>query len=79
LSAIIVSSFAPADCSLIRDPRETLGPLVDGLIALRVDLRATRAWEVADRLRACIADAGVELRDTPEGTVWTLRVPQGRR
>jgi hypothetical protein len=63
----------------LRDPRQTLGPLVDGLIALRVELRAKRAWELADRLRTCIAEAGIELRDTPEGTVWTLRSPQGAR
>jgi hypothetical protein len=61
-----------ADAGL-RDPRELLGPLVEGLIALRAELRAARAFEVADRLRDRLAAGGIELRDTPAGTVWELK------
>jgi cysteinyl-tRNA synthetase len=57
----------------LRDPRDALAPLVEGLIALRVALRAAKAWDVADELRERLAAAGIELRDTPHGTVWTLR------
>lgn len=57
----------------LRDPREVLAPLVDGLIALRSTLRANRAWEPADRLREQLEAAGIELHDTPSGTTWTLR------
>ncbi|PYN09094.1 MAG: hypothetical protein DME06_15640 [Candidatus Rokuibacteriota bacterium] len=57
----------------LRDPREVLAPLVEGLIALRTSLRTARAWDAADQLRDRLAAAGVELRDAPEGTLWTLR------
>lgn len=57
----------------LRDPRELLGPLVDGLIALRKDLRAAKQFELADRVRDRLDAAGIELRDTPNGTVWELR------
>ena len=57
----------------LTDPRETWAPLVEGLIALRAELRARRAWDLADRLREHLAAAGLELRDTPDGTTWVLR------
>ena len=57
----------------LRDPREVLAPLVEGLIALRTSLRTARAWDAADQLRDRLAAAGIELRDAPEGTLWTLR------
>jgi hypothetical protein len=57
----------------LRDPREVLAPVMEGLIALRASLRGARAWNVADELRDRLAAAGIELRDTPDGTTWTLR------
>lgn len=57
----------------LRDPRDVLAPLVEGLIAFRAALRAGRAWEAADQLRDRLVAAGIELRDTPAGTTWTLR------
>jgi cyanophycinase-like exopeptidase len=57
----------------VRDPRTLLAPIVEPLIALRAELRAERAWQLADRLRDRLVAAGIELRDTPEGTAWTLR------
>ena len=63
----------------LRDPRETLRPIVEALIAVRADLRASRLWEAADRLRAGMAAAGIEVRDTPEGPVWVARAPQTSR
>ena len=57
----------------LRDPRDLLAPLVERLIALRAELRAERAWQLADRLRDRLIAAGIELHDTPEGTTWTLR------
>jgi cysteinyl-tRNA synthetase len=61
----------------LRDPRELLAPVVDGLIALRKDLRAAKQWELADRVRDRLAAAGIELRDSPAGTVWELRSGAG--
>jgi cyanophycinase-like exopeptidase len=57
----------------LRDPKDLLAPLVERLIVLRAELRAERAWQLADRLRDRLITAGIELHDTPEGTTWTLR------
>lgn len=63
----------------VPDPREPLVPLVE----LRDEARAERSWRAADRLRDRLSAAGVELRDTPEGTDWRFRdgpaVPERRR
>ena len=52
------------------DGRATLAPLVERLVALRADLRASGAFGAADRLRDALAGAGIDLRDTPTGTTW---------
>jgi hypothetical protein len=57
----------------LRDPRDLLAPLVESLLTLRMELRAARAWELADRLRAELVAARIELHDTPTGTLWELR------
>jgi len=57
----------------LRDPKELLAPLVEGLIVLRAELRTEKAWQVADRLRDRLIAGGIELHDTPGGTTWTLR------
>ena len=57
----------------LRDPRDVLAPVVEHVLALRAELRAERAWQLADRLRDRLESAGLELRDTPDGTIWTLR------
>jgi hypothetical protein len=56
----------------LRDPKELLAPLVERLIVLRAQLRAERAWQLADRLRDHLIAAGIELHDTPQGTTWTF-------
>ena len=57
----------------LRDPKEVLAPLVEGLIVLRAELRTEKAWQVADRLRDRLVAGGIELHDTPGGTTWTRR------
>jgi cyanophycinase-like exopeptidase len=52
------------------DPRETLGPFVEALLAARDRARADRRWKEADEIRDRLVAAGVEVRDTPEGTSW---------
>jgi cysteinyl-tRNA synthetase len=45
-----------------------------GLLAsIRDDLRQNRQWQLADRIREGLADLGVTLEDTPEGTRWKYR------
>lgn len=69
----LVHRLGEAASAGLRDPREALAPLVDRLIALRAELRAEKAWQLADRLRDRIVAAGIDLHDTPGGTTWTLR------
>jgi len=43
------------------------------LASIRDDLRQNRQWQLADRIRKGLADLGVTLEDTPEGTRWKYR------
>ncbi|MEM9033316.1 MAG: hypothetical protein AAGD18_01890 [Actinomycetota bacterium] len=56
----------------VRDPREVLGPVVEAALAARVTARSEKAFAVADDLRDRLVEAGVEIRDTPDGTEWLL-------
>jgi cysteinyl-tRNA synthetase len=43
------------------------------LVSIRNDLRASKQWQLADRVRNGLASAGVTLEDTPQGTRWTYK------
>ena len=55
----------------LTDPADRLGPAVEPLIRLRAALRQDGAYQAADEVRAALAAAGIELRDSPDGTSWT--------
>jgi hypothetical protein len=69
----LVHRLGEAAAAGVRDPRERLAPLVESLITLRKELRAAKAWELADRVRDRLTAAHIEVRDTPAGTEWDLR------
>jgi cysteinyl-tRNA synthetase len=48
-------------------------PLVEGILSARVNARTNGQYELADELRDVIANAGIEVQDTPEGTVWSIK------
>ena len=54
------------------DPAERIAPFVASLVAVRDRARAARDFAASDAVRDDLAAAGVELRDTPEGTSWHL-------
>ncbi len=56
-----------------RDPREAVGGLVEALLAERAAARSDRRYGDADRVRDALVANGIEVRDTPEGTVWDLK------
>jgi hypothetical protein len=56
----------------LRDPREIVGPFVEALLDARRQARADRRFADADGLRDRLTAAGVEVRDTPDGTEWVL-------
>ena len=51
-------------------PRETLDALVAALLEVRETARANRDWETADFIRDRLVAAGVEVRDSAEGSTW---------
>ena len=44
--------------------------LIELLLEARVQLRAARLYDLADRIRQRLADLGYLLEDTPGGTEW---------
>lgn len=56
----------------VRDPRDVVGPYVEAVLAARVSAREARQYDLADALRDRLIDAGVEVRDTPDGAEWLL-------
>jgi hypothetical protein len=54
------------------DPRERLAPAVDRLIALRTALRDDGSYQAADAIRDALGAAGLQLRDSVDGTDWEL-------
>jgi cysteinyl-tRNA synthetase len=56
----------------LRDPADLLAPLVGPLLSLRTELRQAGRYDLADAVRGVLTGAGVEVRDTPQGTDWRL-------
>ncbi|MFI5284868.1 MAG: hypothetical protein ACHQ4F_00970 [Candidatus Dormibacteria bacterium] len=52
------------------DPRDLVGPVVDRILELRVQMRGAGEYELADKLRDVLLEAGVEVHDTPAGSTW---------
>jgi len=72
LRAMIVRLGEAADVG-VRDPRLVVAPLVDLLLDARRQARADGRWADADNVRERLLAAGIEVRDTAEGTEWQLR------
>ncbi len=67
-----------APLGLFQETRATAGSsieagLVELLIELRRELRARKAFDLTDRVRDRLAELGVELKDTAQGTLWSRR------
>ena len=68
----MVVDLARAAATGLGDPADRVRPFVETLLALRSDARNADDWSTADHIRDALADAGVELRDGPDGTTWSL-------
>jgi cysteinyl-tRNA synthetase len=58
------------------DPRDRIGPVVDRILELRVQMRGAGEYALADKLRDALVEAGIEVHDTPAGSTWDLAAPQ---
>jgi cysteinyl-tRNA synthetase len=62
---------------LILEEKTRLTPDVEAFISLlastRDDLRQNQQWQLADKIRTRLADLGVILEDTPQGTRWKYK------
>jgi len=47
-------------------------PLIELLIETRQKLREAQEWDLADEIRARMAELGITLEDRPEGTRWRI-------
>jgi cyanophycinase-like exopeptidase len=56
----------------LADPAAALGPFVDTLLDLREQARERRDFGAADLIRDRLVGAGIEVRDSPDGTTWSL-------
>jgi cysteinyl-tRNA synthetase len=56
----------------LHEPEDAMdaAPFIDLLIELRNDLRDATQFELADRVRSRLAEAGITLEDGPDGTRW---------
>jgi len=45
-------------------------PFIELLLSTRNKLRDAKQWQPADEIRAKLAELGIVLEDTPEGTIW---------
>jgi cyanophycinase-like exopeptidase len=54
------------------DPAQAVGPFVDALIDVRRAARDAKDFATSDLVRDRLTAAGIEVRDTADGTEWTL-------
>ncbi len=54
---------------------EDIGPFLQLLVDLRAQLRSAKQYALADEIRVRLADLGVIIQDTPNGTVWQRKEP----
>ncbi len=45
-------------------------PFVDLLVGLRTELRSAKRYDLSDKIRSSLAELGVTLEDTPQGSRW---------
>jgi cysteinyl-tRNA synthetase len=69
----MITRLAGAATGGLRDPREGVGPFVQVLLDLRVQVRADKRFDLSDLIRDRLAEINVEVRDTPQGAEWGFR------
>ncbi len=68
----LVARLGQAADQGLADPAARLRPAVEPLLKLRDELRGNRLYAASDAIRDALAHAGLQVRDTPEGTRWEI-------
>jgi hypothetical protein len=68
----MVTRLAALAATGVDDPRDAVGPFVEVLLEVRRSARAAKRFEDSDAVRDALVGLGVEVRDTPSGTEWSL-------
>ena len=71
LRAMVVRLGELARCGAA-DPAEALAPVVEAVLAARQSARAAKDFATSDVLRDALVAGGVEVKDTTEGSSWSL-------
>jgi hypothetical protein len=69
----MITRLADLAVTGLRDPRESIAPVMEVLIDLRTRVRADKRFDLSDVLRDRLAELGIEVRDIPDGATWNLR------
>lgn len=69
----MISQLGDVAMNGIQDPRSVVGPYIEAMLAVRTVVRAEKRYDLSDVIRDAFAQLGVEVRDTPEGVVWSLQ------
>lgn len=70
--AAMILRLADAAAAGLGDRRTRVTPLVELLLDTRQGAREAGRWDESDRIRDGLAEAGIEVRDTGDGTEWAL-------
>lgn len=73
LTGRMVVRLAQAAESGLVDPADRVSPFVEMLLRLRDEARDRQDWQGADVIRDALVAAGVEVRDGPAGSEWSLK------
>jgi cysteinyl-tRNA synthetase len=65
--------FAPDDILGSFWPETKADSIIEFLIQARMKLRERKQWTLADRIRAGLAECGIMLKDTSQGTMWNYK------
>ena len=52
---------------------ECLAPLVEELLALRLEFRRQKKWQEADSIRDCLSRLNIVIEDTKQGSRWQMK------
>lgn len=56
-----------------KSQRADVAPFINLLVDVRARLRQAKQWQLADAIRDGLAELGVVLEDTPQGTTWRFK------